>query len=60
MPQREALRRMIGHDVAVDDRTGRHHHGRLLNVNRRSVWLLEGDEDCFIPLADVTDLRLSG
>jgi len=33
---------------------GEHVHGRLLNVTRRSCWLLSDDEeDCFIPLATI-------
>jgi hypothetical protein len=32
-----------GHDV----------EGTLLNVNRNTIWMVEGDEDWFIPLDDV-------
>jgi hypothetical protein len=28
-----------------------------VNVGRRSLWLLDGEEDRFIALADVADLR---
>jgi hypothetical protein len=57
LPGRDAVRLLIGRDVDVDERDGVRHHGRLLNANRRSLWLLDGDEDHFIPLVDVTDLR---
>ncbi len=59
MPGRDALKRLIGHDVDVDEYGGRQHRGRLLNVNRRTLWLLDGDEDHFIPLVDIADLRLT-
>lgn len=60
MPGPEILKRLIGQDVDVDERGGAHHRGRLVNVNRRSVWLIEDDDDCFIALADVADLRAAG
>lgn len=59
MPGPDAIKRLIGRDIDVDERDGRHHHGRLVNVNRSSVWLVEGDEDCIIPLHHVADLRAS-
>jgi hypothetical protein len=60
MPGPEALRQLIGREIHVDERGGTHHRGRLLNVNRRSLWLVEDDDDCFIPLCDVADLRAAG
>ena len=58
MTRPDAIRRLIGQNVDVDRRDGRHDHGRLLDVNRRSLWLVaEGDEDRFIALADIEDLR---
>jgi hypothetical protein len=29
----------------------------LLNVNRRSLWLVSDDEDVFVPIEDVAQLR---
>jgi hypothetical protein len=51
------LKQLIGHEVDVDERGGDHHHGRVVNVNRRSIWLLEDETDCIIPLDAITDLR---
>jgi len=31
----------------------------LLNVNRRTIWMVEGDEDWFIPLDDVAAFSAS-
>jgi hypothetical protein len=53
MPERDLLRRCIGREVDVDRMDGEHLHGRLLNVNRRSLWLVDGDEDRFVALTDV-------
>jgi hypothetical protein len=57
MPGRDALKRLIGREVDVDVSNGNHHRGHLVNVGRRSLWLLDGEEDRFIALADVADLR---
>ena len=57
MPGAETLKRLIGREVDIDEPDGHHHHGRLVDVGRRSVWLVEDDEDTFIPLDAVTDLR---
>lgn len=59
MPGPDALKRLIGREIDVDERDGRHHRGRLVNVNRSSLWIVEGDEDCIIPLTRVHDLRAS-
>jgi hypothetical protein len=48
---------LIGHEIDVDRRDGGHLHGRLLNVTRRSLWLVDGDEDCFVELVEIEDLR---
>jgi hypothetical protein len=53
----KALKELIGHEVDVDERGGDHHRGRVVNVNRRSIWLLEDDIDCIIPLDAIADLR---
>ena len=59
MPEPTTIKRLIGHDVDVDYFNGAHGHarGRLVNVNRRSLWLVSGDEDRIIRLADVVELR---
>jgi hypothetical protein len=58
MPEHDTLRRLIGREIDVDRYDGGHDHGRLLNVNRRSIWLVvDDDEDRFIALADVATLR---
>ncbi len=59
MPTLETLRRWIGQEVDVAGCDGSRHHGLLLNVTRRSLWLIEDDDDQFVPLADVTELRLA-
>lgn len=48
-----SLKRWIGHVVDIDRMDGGHVHGRLLNVNRASCWLVDDDEDqdCFVPLS---------
>jgi hypothetical protein len=60
MPGHDSLKRLIGRDVDIDERNGRHLQGRLVNVTRRSLWVLHGDEDHFIAIADVHDLRAAG
>jgi hypothetical protein len=57
MPEHHSLKRLIGHEIDVDRFDGGHDHGRLLNVNRRSLWLVDGDEDHFVSLADIAGLR---
>jgi hypothetical protein len=59
MPERDILRRLIGHEVSIDSADGERVTGRVLNVNRRSLWLVAGDEDRFIALADISTLRAS-
>ena len=49
-----ALRGWVGRVVNVACTNGRHVEGTLLNVNRRSLWLVEGDHDVLIPLQDVS------
>jgi hypothetical protein len=57
MPAADVIRHLIGHEIDVDRRDGGHLHGRLLNVTRRSLWLVDGDEDCFVELVEIEDLR---
>ena len=57
MPEPRLLRLLIGRPVEVDRADGAHVGGTLLNVNSRSLWLLDGDEDRFVRLADVVSLR---
>jgi hypothetical protein len=52
------LRNLIGREVQVDRCDGIHERGRLLDINRRSMWLVTGsDEDRFIAWTDVADVR---
>ena len=53
----ETIRRFIGHDIDVERRDGRRLHGRLLNVTRRSLWLVDDDEDCFVAIGEIEHLR---
>ena len=48
---------MLGHDIDVERRDGRHLRGRLLNATRRSLWLVDGDEDRFIEIIEIEVLR---
>jgi hypothetical protein len=52
-------RRLIGKVVDVDRRDGARESGQLLDVTQRSLWLVTDDEDRFIALAEVADLRLA-
>ena len=56
---RNGLRALIGRLVHVDLSDGREVEGTLLNVNRRTIWMVEGDEDWFIPLDDVAAFTAS-
>jgi hypothetical protein len=57
MPGPDTIRRLIGHDIHVERRDGGREHGRLLNVTRLSLWLVDGDEDHFIAIGEIEDLR---
>jgi hypothetical protein len=57
MPRPETIKQLIGHDVTVQSVGGGHTRGHLINANRRSLWLVAGDEDRFIPLVAVAQLR---
>jgi hypothetical protein len=58
MSKHTTLRRWIGREIDIDRFDGGHDHGRLLNVNQRSLWLVVGDdEDRFVALADIATLR---
>jgi hypothetical protein len=59
MPGPDTIRRLIGHDIDVARRDGAHKRGLLLNVTRASVWLVDGDEDHFIAIGEIEDLRLA-
>ena len=54
MPKNSELRSHIGNDLEVDRVDGEHLVGRLLNVGRRTLWLVAGDEDRFVPLDEIT------
>lgn len=56
---RNGLRALIGRLVHVDLSDGADVEGTLLNVNRRTIWMVEGDEDWFIPLDDVAAFAAS-
>jgi len=60
MPESKLIRGFIGRDVDVDRLDGRQLRGLLVNASRRSLWLVEDDEDVMIPLTLVADLRLAG
>ena len=51
--ERTGLKALIGRFVHVDLSDGHDLEGTLLNVNRRTIWMVEGDEDWFIPLDEV-------
>lgn len=53
MPPNHDLRRHIGTELELDGPDGETIAGRLLNVSRRTLWLLIGDEDRFVPLDQV-------
>ncbi len=58
MPEHQILKRLIGREIDIDRYDGGHDHGRLLNVNRRSLWLVVDDiEDRFVSLTDIEALR---
>ena len=59
MPEPRSIKQLIGHDVVVDGHDGVRAQGRLLNASRNSLWLVSGDEDRFIPLMSISDLRLA-
>jgi hypothetical protein len=59
MPESKLIKAFIGRDVDVDRLDGRQLHGLLVNASRRSLWLVEDDEDVMIPLTLVADLRLA-
>ncbi len=59
MPANQTLRSHIGTDVAVDRADGEHVIGRLLNVGRRTLWLVSGDEDRFVPLDEIVGWHLA-
>ena len=56
----ERFEQLIGQDVTVHCVGGGRTRGHLLNANRRSLWLVAGDEDRFIPLVSVAQLRAAG
>lgn len=57
MSEISPMKVLEGHEVHIERADGRRHDGTLLNVNRRSLWLVEGDVDVLIPLDQVTVLR---
>jgi hypothetical protein len=57
MPGPDTIRRLIGQTIDVECRDGGWEHGRLVNVTRRSLWLVAGDEDHFIAMGEIEDLR---
>ena len=58
MPEHQILKRLIGREIDIDRYDGGHDHGRLLNVNRRSLWLVvDEEEDRFVSLTDIEALR---
>jgi hypothetical protein len=58
VPRTHDLRSHIGNDLELDRVDGEHVVGRLLNVGRRSLWLVSDDEDRFVPLDEITAWHL--
>ena len=54
MPSTHDLRRHIGDNVEIDWSDGGRVVRRLLNVGRRSLWLVTEEEDHFVPLDRIT------
>jgi hypothetical protein len=48
-----AMRAWVGKVVSVACTNGRTVEGTLLNVNRRSLWVVDGDHDVLIPWQEV-------
>lgn len=59
MAEPHTTKRLIGQDVAVDCHDGRRTRGLLLNATARSLWVVTGDEDRFIPVSSVAHLDLA-
>ena len=57
MPKPDTIKKMIGHEVTVDCLDGDRTRGHLVNASRRSLWLVTGDEDRFIPLRAISHLQ---
>ncbi len=57
MPGPDTIKRLIGQDIDIARRDGGYERGRLVNVTRRSLWLVDGDEDHFIAIGEIMDLR---
>jgi hypothetical protein len=57
MTEPRTIRRFIGSDVDIDSWNGVRTRGRVLNVSRRSVWLVAEDEDRIIRLCDIVGLK---
>jgi hypothetical protein len=57
MPGPDTIKQLIGQTIDVERRDGICEHGRLVNATRRSLWLVDGDEDHFIEIVEIEDLR---
>lgn len=57
MPGPDSIKRLIGQDIDIACRDGGSERGRLVNVTRRSLWVVDGDEDRFIAIGEIIDLR---
>ena len=57
MTESTSIKHLIGRDVDVASYDGACTRGRLLNVCRRSLWLVTDGEDRIIPLTSVAELR---
>jgi hypothetical protein len=57
MPGPDTIKRLIGQDIDIARRDGGCERGRLVNVTRRSLWVVDGDEDHFIAIGEIMDLR---
>ena len=59
MPHPRTAKHLIGQDVAIDCHDGRRTRGRLLNATARSLWVVTGDEDRFIPVTSIARVHLA-
>jgi hypothetical protein len=58
VPKTSDLRNHIGNDLELDRVDGERVTGRLLNVGRRTLWLVSDDEDRFVPLDEISSWYL--
>jgi hypothetical protein len=57
MANQATIKGLVGKQVTVEGNDGRSMLALLINVGRASIWIVHGDEDRFLDLADVKSLR---